>query len=93
MFGKIRSVHSKRIKCIYSYNNICHSSFILPLLISLKGTYDKWTDKLINRDEPGYCAYSPYMFAFVLLLLEWVLMPIFICLVCCVICGFSMSLG
>jgi len=39
---------------------------------------DKWED-----NENYFCAYHPYMFAFVLLILKWVLIPILVCGCCC----------
>ena len=48
------------------------------------GAYSSWSydenDKDKNEDEYSYCPYTPFMTAFVLLILEWVLKP---CLALC----------
>ena len=35
----------------------------------------------------NYCAYTPFMFAFVILIFQWVLFPLLICCECMVICA------
>ena len=48
------------------------------------GAYSSWSydEKDINNndDDLSYCPYTPFMLAFVILILEWVLKP---CLACC----------
>ena len=57
------------------------------VLILCLGGYSGWVYEKGNESADGYCAYSPFMFAFVLLIIEWILMPLFICGICCMICG------
>ena len=52
-----------------------------------KGWYNQWTYDVQQKDNEGYCAYPAFIFAFVLLIIEWILMPLFICGICCIICG------
>ena len=55
--------------------------------INLKGWYSSWSYDLEDKGKDEYCAYPPFMFAFILLIIEWIVMPLFICGVCCMICG------
>lgn len=50
-----------------------------------KGAYATWTYD--NIEDPHYCEYTPFKFAFVLLILKWVLAPIILCLECFLCCG------
>ena len=49
------------------------------------GAYSSWTDDEKDKDNKdfSYCPYTPFMLAFVILILEWVLKPF---LACCEIC-------
>merc|ERR1712228_40966 len=51
------------------------------------GAWANWTDSyLVYSDNPGeynYCPHQPMMFAFVILILKWVLIP---CIICCAMC-------
>ena len=49
------------------------------------GAYDGWTDK--DSSMETYCAYPPYMCAFVLLILSWTLVPVIICALCWCMCA------
>ena len=58
-----------------------------PYFYLFTGWYSHWTYDIDKKGIEGYCAYPPFMFAFVLLIIEWILMPLFICGICCMICG------
>merc|ERR1712080_466510 len=57
------------------------------------GNYASWTydakDKGNDKDDMQFCEYTPMQFAFVLLILKWVMFPIYICcpLLCAALCG------
>ena len=57
------------------------------------GAYSRWSynikDANNNEDEFEYCPYTPFMMAFVLLILEWVLKPFMLvceCVMACLSC-------
>lgn len=52
------------------------------------GHYSGWTYNALELLSPDkyYCAYTPFMFAFVLLILKWVLLPFIIVFCCCCAC-------
>ena len=54
------------------------------------GAYSSWSykikDKNNNEDDFSYCPYTPFMLAFVLLILEWVLKPFILCCECFLAC-------
>lgn len=50
------------------------------------GSYSSWTYDVGSNDEKYYCAYTPYLFAFVLLIIKWVLLPFILALCCCCAC-------
>jgi len=54
------------------------------------GAWATWTDDLekYNADKDGlnYCVYNPMMFAFVILLIKWIMIPLAIALTCCCVC-------
>jgi len=39
-----------------------------------------------NEFSDYYCEYTPFMFAFVMLILEWILIPVLVLLACCLLC-------
>jgi len=53
------------------------------------GAYSTW---VYNPQEegalhnPNFCEYTPFMFAFVLLILSWILWPLMFCCLCCAMC-------
>ena len=50
------------------------------------GPYQEWTYQEDNKDSVHYCAYTPYMFAFVMLILNWVLSALRAIVIClCVV--------
>merc|ERR1711879_234271 len=62
--------------------------------IGVFGHYASWTDEVVTNvlvaGEDGeklyYCHNTPYMFAFVLLIIKWVMLPFIIALCCCCAC-------
>ena len=50
----------------------------------ITGAYSEWTDT--DEESENYCANTPFMMAFVLLILVWILMPLIFCLTCCCCC-------
>ena len=53
--------------------------------VEVFGAYSSWSYEEKDKDNKdlSYCPYTPFMFAFVLLILSWVLMPFF---ACCELC-------
>ena len=54
------------------------------------GAYSSWTYTAENQDNKDdellYCPYTPFMLAFVLLIVEWVLKPFLLCCECLMAC-------
>ena len=55
------------------------------------GAYSTWTYDEADVAKEEYCAYTPYMTAFIILLLKWILVPAMIiitcfCACCCACC-------
>ena len=54
------------------------------------GAYSSWTYAAENKDNKDdellYCPYTPFMLAFVLLIVEWVLKPFLLCCECLMAC-------
>jgi len=62
------------------------------------GNYSEWTDDETKRDDGDdateYCHYTPFMFAFVLLIIRWVLIALVpFCLCCCAPCLICLGLS
>ncbi len=51
----------------------------------LSGAYSTWDYR--DPESEFYCDYTPYMFAFVVLILDWVLFPFMICCIFLVFCA------
>ena len=51
------------------------------------GPYAEWTDDVAKRNIPNdgmeYCNYTPFMFAFVLLIIRWALIALVPVVICC----------
>ena len=60
---------------------------ILFLEIFFLGPYSKWTYEDSDRSSDNYCEYTPFMFAFVMLILQWLMIPILVGLACCLGCA------
>ena len=45
-------------------------------------SYD--VEDMINETD-HYCAYTPYMFAYVLLIMQWTVLPILLCCYCTIV--------
>merc|ERR1719418_100901 len=57
------------------------------------GPYSEWVYEEADKSNDNYCEYTPFMFAFVTLILEWVFIPVMVLLVCCLSCaGFCIGL-
>ena len=51
------------------------------------GSYSSWTYDEVDLASPAYCPKPPFMCAFVLLILQWVVAaPLLISLMCCTLC-------
>merc|ERR1712173_124309 len=54
------------------------------------GAWATWTDDYAkfnaNPDEMNYCRYQPMVFAFSILLVKWILIPVMIAITCCCVC-------
>merc|ERR1712061_931274 len=54
------------------------------------GAWATWTDDLdqykADMDTLNYCEYQPMIFAFVILLIKWIMIPLAIALTCCCVC-------
>jgi len=61
------------------------------------GAWSTWTDDYTKYQESpttlNYCAATPMKFAFVLLVLKWVLIPLLMILVCCLVTCCAACLG
>ena len=58
---------------------------LIPILFS--GQYSQWTYADNEKSSDYYCEYTPFMFAFVILILDWVLIPLSAILACTCLCG------
>ena len=50
------------------------------------GSYSSWTYDKLDLASPAYFIKSPFMCAFMLLILQWVSAPLLICLMCWTLC-------
>ena len=48
--------------------------------IVLLGSYSTWNYE--DNKDANYCEYTPFMFAFVLLIMQWILIPVMVLLAC-----------
>jgi len=51
------------------------------------GPYSEWKYDIENKSDEKYCEYTPFMFAFVVLIIDWVFFPLMVLLACCLFCG------
>ena len=50
--------------------------------ILFKGWYSSWTSDASNPEALNYCAHTPFMYSFVMLILGWVSLPFIFCCLC-----------
>merc|ERR1712024_188331 len=54
------------------------------------GAWATWTDNLeeykADMENLNYCEYQPMIFAFSILLIKWIMIPVMIALTCCCVC-------
>jgi len=71
--------------CILSLTNACLAISSLVILIwgsvVVFGAYGEWQDGG-DKLSPQYCHKTPFMTAFVILILQWVMVPFLICCTC-----------
>merc|ERR1711971_308644 len=51
------------------------------------GPYSEWVFEEPDKSNDNYCEYTPFMFAFVVLILQWVLIPCLVALAACLSCA------
>jgi len=65
-----------------------HFCVIIWGSIVVFGQYSQWD--YVEKTSDHYCAYTPFMFAFVILILQWIFLPFILCcsimLCCCAFC-------
>jgi hypothetical protein len=68
---------------LFSFGVMIWGSFVVF------GAYSSWSYEEKDQDNKdlSYCPYTPFMFAFVILILEWVLKPFLACCECCLACS------
>merc|ERR1712183_488314 len=58
------------------------------------GAWATWTDDLptytANMEEMNYCKYQPMIFAFSILLIKWIMIPVMLAITCCCVCCSAM---
>ena len=95
MFGKSFDKKEKYLRGISILRfQLCKFLTDENVLSFLAGHYASWTDEVVTNvpvaGEDGeklyYCHNTPYMFAFVLLIIKWVMLPFIIALCCCCAC-------
>jgi len=66
---------------------ICDFVVVIWGSVVVFGNYSKWTYDVTDEGNDGYCHYTPMMFAFVLLIIKWTLVPVmFVCTCLCAFC-------
>jgi len=79
--GKINCIESCGI-CLVSVTGLVLAIANIVVLIwgsvVVFGAYSEWTYKEEDKLKIQYCAYTPFITAFVLLIIDWVLLP-FLC--------------
>jgi len=54
------------------------------------GVYPRWTYYKDDELSPLYCEYTPFMFSFVLLILDWIFLPMIVLCTCCgILCAMA----
>jgi len=69
-------------------SDFVHFCVIIWGSIVVFGQYSQWD--YVEKTSDHYCAYTPFMFAFVILILQWIFLPFILCcsimLCCCAFC-------
>ena len=65
-------------------DNFLARKFKLIFSFSISGAYSTWEYE--DKESHYYCAYTPYMLAFVLLIIQWCILPFIFCCTCCFCC-------
>ena len=63
--------------------------------IQFKGNYGDWEYDETMKGDDNYCGYTPFLFAFVMLILHWLVLPFIICcacMMCCAGCGAALAM-
>jgi len=67
-----------------------HFCIIIWGSVVVFGQYGQWVYEESDKSSEHYCAYTPFMFAFVMLILQWIFLPFILCcsimLCCCAFC-------
>lgn len=59
---------------------VCNLVVLIWGSVVIFGNYGDWTSR--NDTVPTFCAYTPMQFAFVILILKWVTLPVCVLVVC-----------
>merc|ERR1711971_1479632 len=70
--------HEKIMKLLTPISSLAHFGLMIWGSVVVFGPYSTWTSEDKNSD--GYCAQTPFMFAFVILILNWIIFPILVCI-------------
>ena len=103
VFGKLFKTHLT-YRFTVLLKNVCNFDLTIFFTVSkyldsfndnfFPGQYGQWVYKRPEIDnaelDPNFCEYTPFMFAFVVLILQWILLPFLLCcsimLCCCAFC-------
>jgi len=66
------------------FANVVHFCVIIWGSVVVLGQYSQWEYE--EKSSENYCAYTPFMFAFVILILNWICFPFILCCCCCSLC-------
>jgi len=75
----------KIMMCITPISTLAQFGIIIWGSVVVFGQYSTWNSDDIFSDD--YCAQTPFMFAFVTLILDWILVSINFCCACCAFFG------
>merc|ERR1712059_77808 len=83
--GKVSSMESCMLCLINTVSALLLIADIVVLFwgsVVVFGAYSQWSDKEEDIDKDNYCANTPFMTAFVILILDWIVFP-FVCMCTC----------
>ena len=72
---------------LFGLSNINLSFLKLLNDIQFEGNYGEWVYDESKNGDDEYCGYTPFLFAFVMLILYWIAFPIILCCCCMVACA------